>query len=115
MSKVKIDEYEKDFSEKSFWDKILEVAAKAGKEVIEKAVILYFVMQDDDTPMWAKGTILGALGYFVSPIDAIPDFIPVVGYTDDLTVLAGALVTVASHVKREHKDKAQEKMNDWFN
>ena len=51
---------------------------KAGKEVIEKALILYYCLQDDDTPAWAKTTIIGALGYFISPIDAIPDLVPVV-------------------------------------
>lgn len=59
---------------------------------------LYFALQRDETPVWAKTTIVGALGYFISPIDAVPDVIPVVGYSDDLAVLVAAVATVASYI-----------------
>ena len=113
--KINTKEFNEHFSEKSFWDKIINIAKKAGKEVIEKALIAYYVYKDEDTPMWAKGALVGALGYFISPIDVIPDFVPIAGYTDDVTVLASALVAVAAHIKQEHKDKAEEKIKTWFN
>ena len=97
-----------DFEEKSLWDKIASAAGAAGKEVIGTVLILYYALVDDDTPMWARATIVGALLYFISPIDAIPDFIPGLGYTDDLAVLIGALGVVAAHIKREHKERAAE-------
>ena len=62
---------------------------------------------DADTPVWAKGIIIGALGYFISPVDAIPDIVPVVGYTDDLGALAIALAAIAAHIKDEHVAKAK--------
>ena len=58
--------------------------------------------------------MVGALGYFISLVDAIPDITPVVGYTDDLWVLAVATVVVASHIKQEHREKAKETLNRWF-
>ena len=57
---------------------------------------------------------MGALAYFISPIDAIPDPIPVIGFTDDLGVLIGAVATIAAHITPKEKKKAAEKMAEWF-
>lgn len=108
------EKYEKDFSDEGFWDKLTRYAKKAGKNVIEPALKMYYAAQDPETPIWAKGVIYGALGYFISPIDAIPDVAPIVGYTDDLTVVAAALAAVAANIKDEHVEKAKEKMRQWF-
>jgi uncharacterized membrane protein YkvA (DUF1232 family) len=75
---------------------------------------MYYALQDADTPAWAKAVIIGALGYFISPIDLIPDVTPVVGFVDDLGVLVGAAATVALHIKDEHTIRAQEKLKKWF-
>ncbi len=107
-------DYEKDFNTTSFWSKVKNQAAKAGKDLIEKGLVLYFTWEDKDTPTWAKATIVGALGYFISPIDAVPDVLPVVGYSDDLTVLVGAMAAVAGSIKKAHKDAAKQKMDDIF-
>jgi len=108
------DDYSMSYDEGSFWEKIKNFAKKAGKEVIEKALILFYTLQDPETPLWAKTVIVGALGYFISPIDAIPDVIPVIGYADDLAVLVGALATVATCITPEHRSKAQNKVSEWF-
>lgn len=110
----KIDAYSKKYSESSFWNKIKNYARSAGKEVIEKALILYFCLKDPDTPSWAKSVIIGTLGYFILPMDAIPDLTPFIGFSDDLGALAAALGIVSFHIKKEHKEKAKEKMNEWF-
>ena len=107
-------DYEKDFSSASFWDKVKSQAAKAGRELIEKGLVLYYTWEDSDTPVWAKATIVGALGYFISPIDAVPDILPVVGYSDDLAVLVGALAAVAGSIKKSHQKAAKDKVNDIF-
>lgn len=82
------NEFSKEYSDEKFWNKVKKYAVKAGKEVVLKALTMYYTMQDKDTPKWAKGVIIGALGYFIFPLDAIPDMTPVVGYADDLGVLA---------------------------
>lgn len=107
-------EYNKSYSEDSFWEKVKNFAIKAGKEVIDTALTLYYCLLDGDTPMWAKSVIIGALGYFINPIDAIPDITPIVGFTDDLGVLAAALASVAMHIKEEHKQNAKNKLTEWF-
>jgi hypothetical protein len=71
--------FEKEYSDQGFWDKVITHAKAAGKEVIEKALWLYYAAQAPQTPAWAKGVIYGALGYFIFPVDAIPDPTPVVG------------------------------------
>ena len=93
----------------SLWNKVKDVAKEAGRQVIGLVLTLYYCLVDKDTPEWAKATIIGALIYFISPVDAIPDVLPFVGYSDDLVVLAAAMGTVAAHVKPEHRLRA----NDW--
>lgn len=107
-------EYEKEFSDEGFWDKVTKYAKKAGKKVIEPSLKMYYAAQDADTPIWAKSIIYGALGYFILPIDLVPDVAPVVGYTDDLTTIAAALAAVAAHIKEEHSELARVKMQQWF-
>ncbi len=98
-----------EFDDKSLWDKLASAAGKAGREVIEMALKLYYALLDSDTPLWAKSIVIGALGYFINPIDAIPDVLVPIGYTDDLGVLAAAFAAVATHIKPEHSERAK----DW--
>ena len=106
--------YAKDFSEDSFWDKIKGVLKSAGLELIYKALQLYYAMQNPNCPMTVKAGIIAALGYFISPIDLIPDFIPVVGFTDDLAAIGAALVMAHMYIDEDVKRKAREKIDDIF-
>lgn len=102
------------YSEEGFWKKIANFAKKAGRDAIEKSLYLYYAAKDPNTPTWATNTIYAALAYFIFPIDAVPDIVPVVGYTDDLGVLAAALATVAAYITKEVKEKAQNKVSEIF-
>lgn len=108
------DRFEAAYSEESFWDKVRRYALTAGREVIEKALLLYYTLREPDVPAWAKTTITVALGYFIFPADAIPDFTPVVGYADDLGVLVAALATVAAHVTPEARRRTEETLRSLF-
>jgi uncharacterized membrane protein YkvA (DUF1232 family) len=108
-----VTNYSKEYSDESFWTKIskyAKFAKKAGSELILTALTLYYCAMDSDTPKWAKTVIIGALGYFIMLLDVIPDFTPIIGYTDDLGMLTLALATVALKVKPEHRQKAKEKL-----
>ena len=107
-------DYAAEYSEESFWAKVVAFALKAGREVIRLALTLYYCLQDEDTPKWARTVIVGALGYFIFPADVIPDFVPGAGYTDDLAVLVAAVATVLVHIKPEHREQAEERMKEWF-
>ena len=102
------------YSEEGFWAKLARCAKAAGREVVERALQLYYAMQASETPLWARGVIASALAYFISPIDAIPDVIPVIGYSDDLAVLGAALVTVAAFITADIKAKADATVRRWF-
>lgn len=108
------NKFEEEFSENNFWTKIKKFAKVAGESVLEPALKLYYSAQDPETPAWAKTTVYGALGYFISPIDAIPDITPIVGYSDDLGVLVAAIAAVAAYIKEEHKEKAKKTLEQWF-
>ncbi len=71
-------------------------------------------MQNPATPKWARRVIYGALGYFVLPLDAIPDLAPLVGYTDDLGVMTAALATVAFAITDDVKAQARGKLDQWL-
>lgn len=102
------------YSEENFWEKIKTFASSAGKEVIEKALLLYYAAQNPTTPPWAKTTIYAALAYFIFPVDAIPDVLPVVGFTDDWGTLIAAITVTAIYITPEVKEQAKQKMRDWF-
>jgi uncharacterized membrane protein YkvA (DUF1232 family) len=102
------------YSEKFFFEKIKIFAKKAGREVIEKGLQLYYALQSPATPTWARGVIMGALGYFIVFFDAVPDAVPVVGFSDDLTVLVAAIATVSVYITDEIKEKAHDRVSEWF-
>jgi uncharacterized membrane protein YkvA (DUF1232 family) len=103
-----------DFDRGRFWSKIARSALAAGREVVEKALWLYYAAERPEVPRWAKLTIYGALAYFVLPLDAIPDLIPGAGYVDDLGALSTALLTVAGYVNDDVKRRARRRMEQWF-
>jgi uncharacterized membrane protein YkvA (DUF1232 family) len=108
------NDYGKSYDDESFWDKVTNYAKTIGREIAHKAISMYYALQDPDTPAWAKGVIVVALGYFNFPADAIPDFIPGVGLADDAGALATAFGTVLIYIKQAHKDMATAKCDEWF-
>lgn len=89
-----------------FWPKLGKVAASIP--FAEDAVAAYYCAFDRATPLKAKGILLGALAYFVMPLDAIPDFVLGLGFTDDMAVLLAAIGMIRAHLKPVHYDRARE-------
>lgn len=102
------------YSEKSLFDKIKNFAQKAGIKLVYVALLLYYTLQKDDVPVWAKGVIVSALGYFIVPLDFIPDITPGIGFGDDLASLISALIAVSCYIDDEIKTRARNKLKDWF-
>ena len=102
------------YSEQSFWDKVRHSLKTAGVEVIRKCLWLYYAAQKPETPLWAKTVVYSALAYFILPIDAIPDLLPGMGYTDDLIVLTAAIASISVHIDDTVKKQAEMKLKDWF-
>jgi uncharacterized membrane protein YkvA (DUF1232 family) len=114
MMNMNIPYLKKSYSESSFWLKLKRFAKKAGTKVVYVALLLYYVLQSPNVPIKSKAIIIGALGYFIAPLDIIPDILIGVGYGDDLGVLLGALVSVAMYVDKDIRQKAHERIVEWF-
>ncbi len=106
--------YANKFSQNDFVEKILRVAKRAGSKLVYAALILYYTLQSDKINVKDKAIIIGALGYLISPLDVIPDAIPIVGLTDDLAVLIYVLKKVWSDIDPEVQERAKTKLADWF-
>ena len=110
----KYDKFRKFFTESDFWEKIQKVARKAGIKISYAALLLYYVLRSPATPSSDRMKIIGALGYFILPVDLIPDYLPVIGFSDDLAALTWALYSVAKNITPEVKVQAQEQLGKWF-
>lgn len=108
------NKYTNYFTDSKFWEKMKEVAKKVGLKVTSYALILYYVLQKDEVPLKDKIIITGALGYFILPIDLIPDFIPIAGYTDDVAGMLFAIKKCMNYVDDEIKQKVSAKLVSWF-
>ena len=108
------NKYTDDFSDGKFWDKIKEVAKKIGLKTTSYALILYYVLQKKEVPFKDKMLITGCLGYFILPIDLIPDFIPIAGYTDDVAGMIFAIRKCMDYVDDERKQNVSSKLVAWF-
>jgi uncharacterized membrane protein YkvA (DUF1232 family) len=91
---------------RGFWSKAKRVASRLP--FAEDLLSAYYCAFDRTTPIQVKAALLGALAYFVVPVDLVPDILPVLGYADDAAVLAAALRLVASHIRPEHREAARQ-------
>ncbi len=105
--------YSNKFTNGEFLEKISKIAKRAGAKLVYVALILYYTLQSDKVAIKDKAIIIGALGYLISPLDVIPDAIPIVGLGDDLAVLLYVLNKIGN-VSDEIKDKAKAKLDKWF-
>lgn len=119
MEKTKTDlpdfmSYKDKFTQNGFIDKVSRIAKRAGAKLVYAALILYYTLQSNKVSVKDKTLIIGALGYLISPLDVMPDAIPIVGLGDDLSVLIYVLHKVWGDVSNEIKEKAHEKLSKWF-
>ena len=106
--------YANKFSQTDFVDKIARIAKRAGSKLVYAALILYYTLQSDKISKTNKAMIIGALGYMISPLDVVPDAIPIAGLTDDLAVLLFVLKKVWTDIDPSIIEQAKEKLSKWF-
>ena len=104
--------YQKHYSEKGLFAKIGKAFKKAGEKVVYNVLLLYYVMVNKDTPLHHKATIIGALGYFILPLDMIPDFLPFAGFTDDLAAIMTCINVVNANITPLIRQKTEQKMKE---
>ncbi len=93
--------------------RVKSYCATAGTRVLYAALLLYFAYRQSDTPGWAKRIVLGAFAYLLTPLDALPDLTPLLGFTDDFGVLMFGLVSIAGYVNEEVRVEARQLLSQW--
>ena len=106
--------YANKFSKRDFVEKIARIAKGAGAKLVYAALILYYTLQSDKVSATNKAMIIGALGYLISPLDVVPDAIPIAGLADDLGVLVFVLKKVWTDVDPDIHVKARQRLSKWF-
>lgn len=90
---------------RGFWHKLRRVAGRVP--FAEDAVAAYFCAFDPDVPFRVRATLIGALAYFIIPADSLPDFLPLLGFADDASVIAAALAAIGTHMNEKHRRSAR--------
>jgi len=98
---------------RAFWSKLRRFAA--GLPFVEDLLAAYYCALDRETPRHVQAALLGAIGYFILPFDAIPDMVPLLGFTDDAAALAAVIRLVATHITPEHRDAAKRAISQGLN
>ncbi len=101
------------FDHDGFWQKLLVLLKRAGSPFIETCLQLYYTSQKEGLPLWAKVLIYSALAYFISPLDAIPDVLPM-GLSDDIAVLSAALATIRGFIDDQVCQQVARKLRELF-
>ena len=112
--KADVDKFADSYSESGLFDKITGNVKKAGLTLIYKALQLFYVAQNPNVPMKIRAAIIAPLGYFISPIDFIPDITPFIGFTDDAGIIAASMVIAHAYIDDEVRRNAKEKIRSLF-
>lgn len=113
-SQSKMEQYHGHYSDESFWRKIKKSGRRAGAKAVYHAVLLWYVATKPGTPLPVKLLIFGGLGYFILPVETIPDFLVGIGYADDLAVLVGIIAAYGTYVDEASKARARAKVREIF-
>lgn len=111
---IKIESFGSEYSEQGLKEKLSKIARKAGIKMAYAVLVAFYAVQSDTLSFKEKARLYGALGYFILPVDLIPDAILGMGYSDDLAALVYVLHTVSSNITLEVKQRAREKLCSWF-
>lgn len=105
-------QYGEYYDENRFWRKVKRIAKRTGRTVLRPVLLLYYMLQDSKVSIKDKAYIIGALGYFVLPVDILPDFIFGLGYADDLAVIGLLLKYLQENITPEIEARADAKLNE---
>ena len=114
ITEERLQKYQGHYSEEKLWPKMKKFAARLGGKATYYVLVLYYVLQSPDVPLSNKTIILGALGYFILPLDMIPDLIPALGFTDDIAALTLAYKAIQSSITPEITALAEAKVKEWL-
>lgn len=114
ITPAQIADFSSEFSNSKFWTKVKGMVSHAGKKLVYIALLLYYVMESPQVSYQQKALIISALGYLICPVDFVPDFIPVAGYSDDLTALVAVYKLVKNNITPDMEVRAKAKVESMF-
>ena len=114
ISQAEVQRYGNSYSEAGLWSKITGNAKKVGVKLLYEVLQLFYVAKNPNVPMKIRAAMVAPLGYFISPVDLIPDLTPVVGYSDDAAVIAFAIAFAHVYITDEIRQQAQDKLCAFF-
>ena len=97
-------------NEERFWKKLKRVLTRIP--FAEDLVAAYYCAADKETPGYVRAVLLGAVAYFILPIDMVPDILAGLGFTDDASVLAAAIAAVGRHLQPRHRERARRALDE---
>jgi uncharacterized membrane protein YkvA (DUF1232 family) len=112
--KINLDQYKRFAFRPDLLISFQKTMKRSGVQTIYSALLLFYTYKQKNVPIFVKQTILGVLGYLISPIDLIPDLTPIIGFTDDIGVISYALVALACYVTEDSKIKAKSTLQRWL-
>lgn len=111
---INIQTYEKQYSEEKFWSKVTSVAKKAGIKVIYMALLLFYALDSTSLSVKDRALIIGALGYFILPLDLVSDLMPTIGFLDDAAILMAIIKLLIVGIDNKVIALAKGKLSQWF-
>ncbi len=114
INEKELQKYEQHYDKDSLLTKIKKFGRNLGLEALFKVVQLWYVLEKPDVPASTKAVIMGALGYFIAPLDFLPDMLPVLGYTDDIVAVTFALIKVQGYIDDDVNQKARKLLSKIF-
>ena len=91
-----------------------KVLIQAGKRIALPAIEAFEMIKDESTPVQARISLIAALTYLIVPIDLVPDFIPIAGFSDDFVALTAVISLWSTNMTPGIKIKARQKLDSWF-
>ena len=110
INQAEVEKYGNSYSEAGLWNKITGNVKKVGANLLYEVLQLFYVAQNPNVPMRIRAAVIAPLGYFISPVDLIPDLTPVVGYSDDAAVIAMAIAFAHAYIDDDIRQRAQDKL-----
>lgn len=114
INTIDVEKYGNNYSEDGLWSKITGNVKTVGAKLLYEVLQLFYVAQNPNVPMKIRAAMVAPLGYFISPVDLIPDLVPIAGYTDDTAVIAMAIAFAHAYITDDIRQKAKNKLRALF-
>ncbi|MDG2081875.1 MAG: YkvA family protein [Bacteroidales bacterium] len=107
-------EYIKHYDESELKSFLRSYGKKLGNTVVLYALIILTLISDSRVPLKLRVMLTASAGYLLLPADLISDFLPIIGFTDDIAFLTYVMSSANDYITPEVKEEARGKMNRWL-